>query len=121
MKKIFALILAVAMVACMFAGCSKDNNKTDAKEILVIVKNSTAPFWISVMDGAKAPVLSWATPSPARPPLTRQKAPATSSSPTSARKPSSPAFPASSSLRSTPKPSSRPPRRSTRPASPSST
>lgn len=54
MKKIFALILAVALVACMFAGCSKDNNKTDAKEILVIVKNSTAPFWISVMDGAKA-------------------------------------------------------------------
>ncbi len=53
MKKIFALILALAMVVCMFAGCSKDETP-DEKEILVIVKNSTAPFWISVMDGAKA-------------------------------------------------------------------
>lgn len=54
MKKILALILAVVMIACLCAGCGGSGNKGGNKDILVIVKNSTAPFWISVMDGAKA-------------------------------------------------------------------
>lgn len=54
MKKFLALIMVVALLACMFAGCGKQEAADDTKEILVIVKNSTAPFWISVMDGAKA-------------------------------------------------------------------
>lgn len=53
MKKILALILTLAMVVCIFAGCSKDD-ADETKEILVIVKNSTAPFWISAMEGAMA-------------------------------------------------------------------
>lgn len=54
MKKFLALIMVVALLACMFVGCGKQEAADDTKEILVIVKNSTAPFWISVMDGAKA-------------------------------------------------------------------
>ena len=64
MKKILSLILATVMCAALLTGCggdggSKDSGSKDGggeagKEILVIVKNSTAPFWISVMDGAKA-------------------------------------------------------------------
>jgi len=54
MKKILALIMVVALLSCMFVGCGKQEAADDTKEILVIVKNSTAPFWISVMDGAKA-------------------------------------------------------------------
>lgn len=56
MKKTLALILVVAMVACLFAGCGKKEETASnaSKEILVVVKNSTAPFWISVMEGAKA-------------------------------------------------------------------
>ena len=54
MKKMLALIMVVALLTCMFAGCGKQEPANDTKEILVIVKNSTAPFWISVMEGAKA-------------------------------------------------------------------
>ena len=44
------------MCLTLLAGCGGDNKSggEGGKEILVIVKNSTAPFWISVMDGAKA-------------------------------------------------------------------
>ena len=49
MKKLFAMILALTLIVCAFAGAF-----AEGQEILVVVKNSTAPFWISVMDGAKA-------------------------------------------------------------------
>lgn len=49
MKQILAMVLAFAMVGCIFIGVSAEE-----KEILVIVKNSTAPFWISTMEGARA-------------------------------------------------------------------
>ena len=48
MKKIFALMLALTMIVCAFAGAV-----AEGQEILVVVKNSTAPFWISTLEGAK--------------------------------------------------------------------
>lgn len=59
MKKVLAVVFALSLVVSLLSGCSKDGggdggSGEGSKEILVIVKNSTAPFWISVMDGAKA-------------------------------------------------------------------
>ena len=56
MKKLASIVLAAMMCLTLLAGCGGDNKSggEGGKEILVIVKNSTAPFWISVMDGAKA-------------------------------------------------------------------
>lgn len=57
MKKIIALVLAVLLVAACFTGCNqsgKDDNKGGGKNIVVILKNNTAPFFISVAEGAKA-------------------------------------------------------------------
>ena len=45
MKKIIAILVALTLIVCATGAV--------AEEILVIVKNSTAPFWISVMEGAK--------------------------------------------------------------------
>ncbi|MGM9640212.1 MAG: sugar ABC transporter substrate-binding protein [Faecousia sp.] len=53
MKKIIALVLAVILVAACFAGCKKED-ASGGKNITFIVKNSTAPFWISAIEGAKA-------------------------------------------------------------------
>lgn len=49
MKKFFAMLVALTLVACAFTGAFAEGG-----EILVIVKNSTAPFWISTMEGAQA-------------------------------------------------------------------
>ena len=48
MKKLFAMILVLSLTLCLFTGAFAED-----KEILVIVKNSTAPFWISTMEGAR--------------------------------------------------------------------
>jgi ribose transport system substrate-binding protein len=60
MKKVFALILALAMSCTLFAcGSSNGGSETPAgddlsqKEIVVIVKNLTVPFWLSQKDGAE--------------------------------------------------------------------
>ena len=63
-KRIAALLMAAAMVAT-FAGCSNGDSGDNAggdggasaeggKNITVILKNSTAPFFISMAEGAKA-------------------------------------------------------------------
>ncbi len=56
MKKIIAMVLAVLLVAACFAGCNQTgtDNKDGGKNIVVILKNNTAPFFISVAEGAKA-------------------------------------------------------------------
>ena len=48
MKKIFAMLIALTLIVCALTGAFAED-----KEILVIVKNSTAPFWISTMEGAQ--------------------------------------------------------------------
>jgi len=56
MKRIFALLL-VLTVAFTFVACgnqAKPGNEAKKKEVLVILKNNTAPFFISVAEGAKA-------------------------------------------------------------------
>ena len=53
MKKIIALTLAALMIVMCFAGCG-GKKEGSGKNITVLLKNSTAPFWISVAEGAKA-------------------------------------------------------------------
>lgn len=64
MKKLTALMMVMVLGMTMLAGCSGSGSgqsssgdgseSADAKEIVVIVKNNTAPFWISVLEGAQA-------------------------------------------------------------------
>ncbi|HBI74085.1 MAG TPA: sugar ABC transporter substrate-binding protein [Lachnospiraceae bacterium] len=63
MKKIFALLITLTFLVTTLAACSGSTSKdaanpkeeaTKQKEIVVILKNNTAPFFISVAEGAKA-------------------------------------------------------------------
>ena len=69
MKKLTALIMVMVLGVTMLAGCggsgsdsstSSDGSTAETadaaeeKEIVFIVKNSTAPFWISTIEGAQA-------------------------------------------------------------------
>lgn len=54
MRKFLALVLVATMIAACLTGCSKSEDASDGKNITVILKNSTAPFWISVTEGAMA-------------------------------------------------------------------
>ncbi len=50
-KRLVPLILAVVMVAAVFAGCG---NSSKEMTIGVAHKNSSSPFWVSFEEGAKA-------------------------------------------------------------------
>ncbi|MBE6957963.1 MAG: hypothetical protein E7447_02265 [Ruminococcaceae bacterium] len=53
MKKIIALVLALVMALCMFAGCTETQNNDDGtKTIAVIAKGETHAFWQAVKAGA---------------------------------------------------------------------
>ena len=66
MKKVLALILALAMLTCLFAGCSKSDDKqttepgnTDGTSITIGFPWDTAstdPTWISIYESVKAAV-----------------------------------------------------------------
>ncbi len=59
MKKFLVILLAVAMLVSLVAcnsstSGSGSNAAVEKKEVVVILKNNTAPFFISVAEGAKA-------------------------------------------------------------------
>ena len=52
MKRIIAIVLAITMIACMFAGCGK---KDDGKvKIAVVLKTLNSEYWGKVKDGCDA-------------------------------------------------------------------
>lgn len=56
MKKIIALILALAMVACLFVGCKEDEgSEGDAKtyKIIYVTPSTASDFWSQVETGIK--------------------------------------------------------------------
>lgn len=54
MKKTLVLGLVFVLLLGTLTACSKPVDTAKSKEIVVILKNNTAPFFISVADGAKA-------------------------------------------------------------------
>ncbi len=58
MKKFFVLLLAltivIAFTACGSTDPSMANDEAEQKDVVVILKNNTVPFFISVAEGAKA-------------------------------------------------------------------
>lgn len=55
MKKLIALILAIAMVACFFAGCSEKEEEKDSNSysIIYVTPSTASDFWSQVETGIK--------------------------------------------------------------------
>ena len=51
MKKIIALILALAMVACFFAGCGEKEEDTTTLDIIYVTPSTASDFWSQVETG----------------------------------------------------------------------
>lgn len=51
MKRKIAMVLAAGLVCMSLSGCNGARNTQ--KEVTVILKNNTAPFFLSMADGAK--------------------------------------------------------------------
>lgn len=57
MKKVFALMLVVVMMLCIFAGCNKEDTTSDDPadmHVVLLVKQMGNDFWVEMVDAAKA-------------------------------------------------------------------